>query len=360
MPKRAKKGFTLIELLVVIAIIAILIALLLPAVQQAREAARRSQCKNNLKQIGLALMNYHNAANTFPPGVVHTASGQNNFGWMTMILPNFEQGPLFKKLNSKQRINDPGTGAVATPQANSNAFLNQTVLTAARCPSDVGDEQMDGASGMIGTSNYMGNFGVGDIVIASPSTPATSLHPRWLQGIFGPNSKVRIRDCKDGMSNVILVAERRMPRNCQDWGTAAAGVNEGQFCSVWAGPIGATLAADEPFKMTLGTTTDGNVEDTNAATGMMIQSGNIAPDGARPGTSSPIAPNILKINRTLANLPFTDVRLDTVTAGFSSWHTGGMQGVLGDGSVRFFSENIDGTIYTNLSRRQDGKTLGEF
>jgi prepilin-type N-terminal cleavage/methylation domain-containing protein len=350
MPKRAKKGFTLIELLVVIAIIAILIALLLPAVQQAREAARRSQCKNNLKQIGLALMTYHGDANTFPPGVVHTASGQNNFGWMTMILPNFEQGPLFKKLNSKQRINDGG--------ATGNALLNRTVLTAARCPSDVGPEQMDGASGMIGTSNYMGNFGVGDIVIASPSAPLTPLQStKWLQGVFGPNSSVRIRDCKDGMSNLMLVAERRMPRNCQDWG---AGVNEGQFCSVWSGAIGATLAADDAFKMTLGTTTDGNVEDTNAATGMMIQSGNIAPAGARAGTSSPIAPNILKINRDLANRPLTDVRLDTVTAGFSSWHIGGMQGVLGDGSVRFFSENIDGTIYTNLSRRQDGKTLGEF
>ena len=360
MPKRAKKGFTLIELLVVIAIIAILIALLLPAVQQAREAARRSQCKNNLKQIGLALMNYHDAARALPPGVVHTnVNGQNNFGWTTMILPYFDQGPLFKKFNSKLLVNNPGTGTVSAPQANSNAFLNQTILTAARCPSDVGDEQLDdGTVGIVGTSNYMGNFGVGEPTIASPGTAANSLHPRYLQGILGPNSKVRIRDCKDGMSNVILVAERRMPRNCSNWGAAVAPGNEGQYCSVWAGPLGATLAADEAIKSILATTTLGNVEDVDPVTGSLIQSGNIV--GARPAANTGAAPALVKINRTLGNLTLSDVRQDTVTVGFSSWHTGGCQAVLGDGTVRFLSENIDGTIYTNLSRRSDGRTLGEF
>src|SRR5690554_1438742 len=96
-----RSAFTLIELLVVIAIIAVLIALLLPAVQQAREAARRSQCKNNLKQIGLALHNYHDIYNTLPPGVVHKAGGLNtaglaDYGWGTFILPQLEQTALFQ------------------------------------------------------------------------------------------------------------------------------------------------------------------------------------------------------------------------------------------------------------------------
>ena len=108
LPCRARRGFTLIELLVVIAIIAVLIALLLPAVQQAREAARPSQCKNNLKQIGLALHNYHDVYNTFPPGFVRYGQPtvRQEWGRGAMILPQMEQDPLFKK----QRINDPGYG----------------------------------------------------------------------------------------------------------------------------------------------------------------------------------------------------------------------------------------------------------
>src|SRR6188472_548040 len=103
----SRRGFTLIELLVVIAIIAILIALLLPAVQQAREAARRSQCKNNLKQLGLALHNYHDTSNTLPPGwiAVPTMSGNTNasapcWGWGTMILPGLDQAPLYSSMQN--------------------------------------------------------------------------------------------------------------------------------------------------------------------------------------------------------------------------------------------------------------------
>src|SRR5205809_2892375 len=97
-----RSAFTLIELLVVIAIIAVLVALLLPAVQQAREAARRSQCKNNLKQIGLALQNYHSSANRFPPGYVAGATypaTSNGWGWSAMILPYLDQAPLYRKIN---------------------------------------------------------------------------------------------------------------------------------------------------------------------------------------------------------------------------------------------------------------------
>ncbi len=105
MRERRRLGFTLIELLVVIAIIAILIALLLPAVQQAREAARRTQCRNNLKQIGLALHNYHDVFNTFPPGYVakiannKTSSERSMFAWGALILPYIEQGNLYQVLD---------------------------------------------------------------------------------------------------------------------------------------------------------------------------------------------------------------------------------------------------------------------
>src|SRR5260370_39135524 len=107
--RRQSSGFTLIELLVVIAIIAVLVALILPAVQQAREAARRAECKNNLKQIGLALQNYHGSHNTFPPGYVSTFDSSGNdtgpgWGWAAMILPEFEQTALQNSISFTQPI----------------------------------------------------------------------------------------------------------------------------------------------------------------------------------------------------------------------------------------------------------------
>ena len=127
-----KRGFTLIELLVVIAIIAILIALLLPAVQQAREAARRSQCKNNLKQMGLALQNYHDTHRVFP--ISHGDTG-NSFGWRASVLPNIDQAPLYNKINFSENIINTDNLEVA-----------RTPLPVYRCPSDPTDNQVSGGN----------------------------------------------------------------------------------------------------------------------------------------------------------------------------------------------------------------------
>ncbi len=116
--KQRQRGFTLIELLVVIAIIAILIALLLPAVQQAREAARRTQCKNNLKQIGLSLHNYHDVYNSFPNGTVSTSAGNWGISWWARVLPYVDQAPLYNQRiinwNSEALIRAGRTGEQAT------------------------------------------------------------------------------------------------------------------------------------------------------------------------------------------------------------------------------------------------------
>lgn len=386
MPKRAKKGFTLIELLVVIAIIAILIALLLPAVQQAREAARRSQCKNNLKQIGLSLMNYHDVHRTFAPGVAvangaNAATTESNyFSWVTQMLPMFEQGPLFKKLNTK--VNFQSTAG--TPN---NAALVSTILTAMRCPSDVGpDKDPGGTPGgnvLMGLANYVGNYGVG--------MPDKDANPRAVQGIFGANTRVRIRDVKDGMSNVILAAERRNPKICALTGwTLAGGVGASAAdagvvggCTFWAAGAGGAgddtsnpvdvvqVAGGNPvgesfLYQILGTTRSGPVND-NLAMGTTRGTNSLVGDltGNAAVTSNVVwtegVAGTVKINKTASN--FTAMSgdyQDATTVGFSSWHTGGMQAVLGDGTVRFLSENIDSTIYENLSRRSDGRTLGEF
>src|SRR5262245_16035146 len=129
---RSRKGFTLIELLVVIAIIAVLIALLLPAVQQAREAARRSQCKNNLKQIGLGLHNYHDTFGVFAPGFISSTSNSTTgigTGWASsaFILPYIDQAPLYNQLNTLTPIN---------PSDATQLGLIRTVIGVYQCPSD--------------------------------------------------------------------------------------------------------------------------------------------------------------------------------------------------------------------------------
>ena len=188
------RGFTLIELLVVIAIIAILIALLLPAVQQAREAARRTQCRNNLKQIGLGLHNYHETHNIFPPGFIEGT------GWMstTFLLPSVDQIGLYNEL-------DPGD-LMDLSDANVLA-LARTVLNVYMCPSsnEPNPEQSPDLSIVIGStgyriavSNYLGIMGTQDL--RCPCTNA--------DGMFFSNSDVKIRDIIDGTSNTFAFSER--------------------------------------------------------------------------------------------------------------------------------------------------------
>lgn len=333
--KQMKKGFTLIELLVVIAIIAILIALLLPAVQQAREAARRSQCKNNLKQIGLALHNYHETGGTLPPGLINTTwagsatplpAASNQFAWSLMILPFLDQAPLYKKFVT--------TSPLATTAA--NATLAQEILTAYRCPSDTGEEQAEQIAGVLmGTSNYPGNFGVGNPQDATtPAINPAANMARVCQGIFGQNTKVRIRDIKDGTSNVFVVGERRMGRTCNPVdgtglqsknGTPDITVGIISACTFWAG-----TAADNAFVTIVGTTSLGTPQPDNI-----------------PGA-------VIKIK-----LPNT-LHQDDTSIGFNSYHTGGAHFLLGDGTVRFITENVNENTFMNLSRRSDGNTLGGF
>ncbi|MGI6417151.1 MAG: DUF1559 domain-containing protein [Thermoguttaceae bacterium] len=194
-----------------IAIIGILIALLLPAVQAAREAARRSQCTNNLKQIGLALHSYHDALRSFASGYVNfpakAMANTTGWGWGALILPYIEQGALYDQL---QVTRIPFGGGVhpapATP-------LTQTPLSAYRCPSDMGPDIND-KRGDHGTSNYSGVFGNGTPAGRDPD--GTSYPNAFLQGhdwragngMFFADSAVRIRDLGDGTTNVVAVGER--------------------------------------------------------------------------------------------------------------------------------------------------------
>src|SRR5262245_49685061 len=205
--RRRCTGFTLIELLVVIAIIAILIALLLPAVQQAREAARRTECKNHLKQIGIALHNYHDTFRIFPPGEVGSSlwpqGDDSQWGWAVMILPYIDQAPLYNLLS-------PGTNSLR--QALNNATLLkalQTPIPYYLCPTDPSNQlntdrrlgQANGPNALVATGSFIANHGVCAWAQGSGRLP----------GMFAHNDGARIRDITDGTTNTFMVGERGTP-----------------------------------------------------------------------------------------------------------------------------------------------------
>ena len=218
-----KRGFTLVELLVVIAIIGVLVALLLPAVQAAREAARRMQCSNRLKQLALSHHNYHDTFKTLPPAYIsrdQTYNHQSNtpyWGWASFVLPFMEQGSLHEQLDvGNIALRDALTDATRRTQM-------RTPLSGFRCPSDTGPpinpnwrSRMDGVNTSM--SNYMGNNGSGFWYNDNSNT-------RIQAGIFSENFSCRFRDILDGTSNVVLIGEKRYryKRASGALGTSGAG-----------------------------------------------------------------------------------------------------------------------------------------
>jgi len=220
---KRSRGFTLIELLVVIAIIAVLIALLLPAVQSAREAARRMQCVNNLKQIGIALHNYHDALSIFPPGYIAASKfidGETDtapgWSWASMILPQLDQPPLYSSINVYLPI-----------QAAANTTSTQTILSAFLCPSDQIPSGgtfpvTDGLGNTVATvapSSYAACTGsdAADVALGLNNDDGSG------NGLFFRNSGVRIAAITDGTSQTIAILERAWGDTEGTWTGAVAG-----------------------------------------------------------------------------------------------------------------------------------------
>ena len=196
---RRRPGFTLIELLVVIAIIAVLIALLLPAVQQAREAARRTQCRNNMHQLGLALHNYHDTHGTFPPGGIcplpSSESGVPHWGWMAMILPFMDETAVYNACNFSACVHN--TGDYLT-----NTTARSQALAQYCCPSNHGAEVRGTPPNAYGCTDYAG--------IAGATTTGYGGLPTGggFNGLFACDSRVRIRDIRDGTSQTFAAGEQ--------------------------------------------------------------------------------------------------------------------------------------------------------
>ena len=216
-----RNAFTLIELLVVIAIIAVLIALLLPAVQQAREAARRTQCRNNLHQIGLALHNYHDAHSVFPPGMVGAlrngvvgcdSYAMPNISWLVMLLPFVDEAALFNATNCNIAIYFPANTTVSKSTLAQYACPSDDAPTLVNCGSGVCVGSGSNVNEKMRTGSYVASFGpVGwngfDCVFDNSS------------GFMNVNSRIRIRDIRDGTSNTFAAGEADYAHRDNGWFT---------------------------------------------------------------------------------------------------------------------------------------------
>lgn len=319
--RRRWRAFTLIELLVVIAIIAILIALLLPAVQQAREAARRSTCKNNLKQIGLALHNYHDIHGMFPINNDRdrTVGRRGSYlSWIARILPQLDQGPLYSKTNFELQTH------ASLDQSVSGKPLREHVITTLLCPSspapqiDNGQIRRDngGRERRGARSDYTGSGGFiwsgwkdcPGQTNGAPWYDGDGQPPEQFSGVFWVSSghTCRMAQITDGTSNTVAVFENHNWLGVINGQKNAARLNK-QF--MWAAAFPSVSPHHEPINFVSGND-------------------------------------------------------DTRCTNWSSIHTGGAHGLIADGSVKFVGENVHsqgtGSIIRKLVSRADGETLGEF
>jgi prepilin-type N-terminal cleavage/methylation domain-containing protein/prepilin-type processing-associated H-X9-DG protein len=303
----SRRAFTLIELLVVVAIIAVLIALLLPAVQAAREAARRGQCLNNLKQLGLALHNYHSTHDLFPPGYVSNTQGNQptgqdigpGWGWGAMILANLEQAAVSNSVNFSILTSDFGSQTV-----------RQTTLSVFLCPSNTG------GSGPLTIKNGSGVTLVSDLSVGQYVAVAGQLEPEEFpapnNGVFYRNSRIGLRDITDGSSATIIAGER----------------SQNVANATWVGMIPFGQACNNP---------SWPVQDCEASNVLIL-----GHTGPSPDELWIDVPNYKKSGAD----------------DFHSLHPGGCNFLFGDGSIRFVKETINPQIFSYLATRAGGEIVG--
>jgi prepilin-type N-terminal cleavage/methylation domain-containing protein/prepilin-type processing-associated H-X9-DG protein len=358
---RAPRGFTLVELLVVIAIIGILVALLLPAIQAAREAARRTQCQNNLKNIALAVLNYENANGELPPGGMNAAGDQwSGLGWPVLILPYLED-PIIA--DDAIKAFKGGQNVYTTASAVFNA-LNKLKPAMYLCPSDAElpnqlekfvNPEWKGMSYAGVSGSYYSRTGVCPPLPANRSRPA-GVFCLWEDSgnpndLFGPNNfdglliqdwPVSLKQVTDGTSKTLLIGERTY--QIRTWMIGA----------YWKEPSTLTSAERRlnpvpPPKGPQSRTANFAMKNINDIarlnhdpyTGCYIGHDNAL--GDRPPVPDS-TPRTISVN----NLPF------------ASFHAGGVNFCWGDGSVRFVPENIDIRVYLAIGSRNGDETVNEF
>jgi prepilin-type N-terminal cleavage/methylation domain-containing protein len=362
MRRRSGAGFTLIELLVVIAIIAVLIALLLPAVQQAREAARRSQCRNNMKQIGLAIHNYHDVYSMFPTVTVNNCENVPN-AWLAVILPYMENAPTFNAMNFSG-LDACNANCDYSLSANRTAITSK--IEAYICPSDYTNEPLDycddvnmpGGPGVISQpTNYCGviypvglvangwNWGVFKWWVAQTDLAAVGLNP-VSQGFYYGHDPVPISRILDGTSNTMFSLEVRArgpatnvlggsQRWGVDWGMPAFPLWWLNLAPVWRAACGCS----------------------------MIQTNNAPwfyPPLVRPafGLNLQYPPQVTGVGAGQGALVTQQQGAPRTSPG--SYHPGGAHVLLSDGSVQFLNQNIETRTFRALISTSQQEPVAEL
>jgi prepilin-type N-terminal cleavage/methylation domain-containing protein/prepilin-type processing-associated H-X9-DG protein len=297
---RRRSAFTLIELLVVIAIIGVLIGLLVPAVQKVREAANRIECKNNLKQIGLALHNYHGRMRCFPPGYQTQVAPDNSdlgpgWSWAAFLLDDLEQGNVGKSIRFDLQISDPA-----------NAVVRVQVLPIFVCPSEV----KTGAFTVIDANgNPLVDVARGSYVAMNGVLGVT--YDAWdNNGAFIRNRRLRIADITDGLSNTLFVGERATNMSSTTW--------------------------------------------TGAVTNGVVPAQRY-PDPVDQLTNAEGAPALVLAHGSRDHLPNNPLVFDADAT--SSYHISGVNFLFGDGSIHSITNTINGTVFEALLTRAGGEPV---